>query len=393
MFEELVLLKVRNIREFFAPDNEVLEYVYQRLNTNHETFKRSRVLRHIITNHRLDVAKKRYKYIPDKEIGNVKITSGDVIQSPTSPELRFISIEGLILDDIDYRILTKESVELFVSTAKGTEFENLPYDVFALLVETGQLQGQDLIGLCLSNTKIDQKCNHRDQEIFKRLLKKDFGVTYDEREQFTPRDRYVTLSRVVKRIDRATVLRVSIERCEAFHYEDRDEEHNREYMTRLFSRCMERKYPDFRLSLRRGDIIENVEESGYRSNGVYFYDGRGIINLDIDFNDYGSIPFVVFEEFAPDYWFVHSFGDDRQSDMNVDNRYVQGEPTFYWHMGDSTFRLNTQKIRTMIENEDDEIKFRGRIYYLYAHEGDDFRDAAANYGSYSSDFPDRVTVY
>lgn len=382
MFEELVKLhQVRNAREFFAPDNEVLEDVYDQLKTDHETFKHSKALEHIITNHRWDVVKKRHDYVPGKKIGNTKITNGDVIQSPTSPGLRFISIEGLILDDIDYRVLMEESMAKFSSTAKGTEFENLPYDVFVLMVENGKLQGRDLIGLCVSNSKINQKCNHRDQEIFKRLLKKDFGVDYGKGDNprfagrvpdsgyfgFTARDRYIALSKVVKRKDRATVLQVSVEQ----QGWDR-------LSAEAFQAQLDWKYPDFKLTLRRGDVIENVAiYKGKRRHGSeagYFYDGENIIDRDYGFM-YGSIPFVVFDEFPPDYWVVRVIhpgekeGKPRQyvikTDMNIDNRYVpdRKEVGLNWPFAESGFRVDEGKVLEAL-GSDKEITFRDVKYFI-----------------------------
>lgn len=205
---------------------------------------------------------------------------------------------------------------------------------------------------------------------------------------FSARDRYFALSKVVKRTDRATVLLVDVEKDE-----DRGEEHEGEKMTKL----LEAKYPDFRLGLRRGDIIENIKESGYRSDGVYFYDGRSIINLDTDWDDYGSIPFVVFEEFAPDYWVVSGWGDHRQTDLNIDSRYVQRESVFWWHQEDGAFRLNPEKIGRIIEGGKTEINFRGKTYRLIGFEFEEEEinpiDTSMRNGSCSANHPDTVTVY
>lgn len=59
----------------------------------------------------------------------------------------------------------------------------------------------------------------------------------------------------------------------------------------------------------RGDIIVNADECGYRSHGVYFYDGEKIINQSDKYDDYGNPPlsFRICTEFMPGYW-----------DMNLD---------------------------------------------------------------------------
>jgi hypothetical protein len=59
--------------------------------------------------------------------------------------------------------------------------------------------------------------------------------------------------------------------------------------------------------IKRGDIVENNEESGYRTSGVYIWDGKKSISLSTTPDDYGTIPieFRVISEFPIDYW--HTF--------------------------------------------------------------------------------------
>lgn len=111
-FRELVELSFgRDVRgDFFAPDNEVLRYVYQELRTNHETFKNMPFLKDIVENHRLEVAKKNFKYIKNQEIGGVTIT-GTVFD--ITRQLEFFSVEGLILAEEDYT-----NIERFLATRK-----------------------------------------------------------------------------------------------------------------------------------------------------------------------------------------------------------------------------------------------------------------------------------
>ena len=67
--------------------------------------------------------------------------------------------------------------------------------------------------------------------------------------------------------------------------------------------------------IRRGDVLENVDQSGYRANGVYFFDvdptthGLMICNMDFCWDDYGCIPrsFEVITQFPdPSHW--HNLG-------------------------------------------------------------------------------------
>lgn len=56
------------------------------------------------------------------------------------------------------------------------------------------------------------------------------------------------------------------------------------------------KYPNFEQVIKRGDLVENSFESGYRSTGVHCIDlinGKfEIIPLDYSYDDYGSVPIV-----------------------------------------------------------------------------------------------------
>ena len=58
---------------------------------------------------------------------------------------------------------------------------------------------------------------------------------------------------------------------------------------------------DFQIN--RGDII-CFGGRVYRNEGVWIWDGKKIISLDTDIDDYGSVPleFKVGKEFAPDHW-------------------------------------------------------------------------------------------
>lgn len=82
--------------------------------------------------------------------------------------------------------------------------------------------------------------------------------------------------------------------------------------------------------LRRGDLLENVTESGYRSSGLYMYDGKNVTHLGDDLDDYGCIhkDYVIYKEFNPHYWHF--------STMNVHNLLVpdRNYTNAGWHSGD-----------------------------------------------------------
>lgn len=101
---------------------------------------------------------------------------------------------------------------------------------------------------------------------------------------------------------------------------------------------IERVYPGIKDMVKRGDIFEDIDESGYRSNGVFLYDGEKTINQDHEFDDYGHPPdeLKLIIEFPPGYWDV---GDLIVNDTSKKPRRTEAEssgtiilsPSFYWH--------------------------------------------------------------
>lgn len=70
--------------------------------------------------------------------------------------------------------------------------------------------------------------------------------------------------------------------------------------------------------LHRGDMIVMGEKSGYRSEGLYFFDGKKLIDQDRSYDDYGTVPaeFQTITEFYPGYWDI-SDGDMTDGDMTA----------------------------------------------------------------------------
>lgn len=62
----------------------------------------------------------------------------------------------------------------------------LPNDIFNKLVIDNNIKGKDLLSVCFSNSIINKKCDWRDQQLFRYLLRRD----YDIDESITPRDMY-----------------------------------------------------------------------------------------------------------------------------------------------------------------------------------------------------------
>ena len=75
----------------------------------------------------------------------------------------------------------------------------------------------------------------------------------------------------------------------------------------LTTDLLEEKYKGITKKLKNGDLIENINESGYRSNGVYCFDGIDVVAQCNKFDDYGtpSSSFKLIKEFHQDIGIIH----------------------------------------------------------------------------------------
>jgi hypothetical protein len=72
----------------------------------------------------------------------------------------------------------------------------MPKDVFIYFVLEGKLKGKDLVGLCVSDPRLNKRCN--ESRIFDILLERDFGMT--EYKGMKGRELYVFLHSNVFRV-------------------------------------------------------------------------------------------------------------------------------------------------------------------------------------------------
>ena len=101
---------------------------------------------------------------------------------------------------------------------------------------------------------------------------------------------------------------------------------------------IERVYPGIKEMVKRGDIFEDIDESGYRSEGVFLYDGQKTIEQGRDFDDYGYPPdeLKLIIEFPPGYWDVDNLiiNDTFEKPLRQDQESAGTiilSPSFYWH--------------------------------------------------------------
>lgn len=101
---------------------------------------------------------------------------------------------------------------------------------------------------------------------------------------------------------------------------------------------IEHVYPGIKGMVKRGDIFEDIDESGYRSEGVFLYDGNKTIGQGRDFDPYGYPPdeLKLIIEFPPGYWDVDNliindtFEKPRRQGLESAGTIILS-PSFYWH--------------------------------------------------------------
>ena len=237
-----------------------------------------------------------------------------------------------------------------------TLFNNLPYDLFNYIVEIGNISGEDLLNL----TEI---YDYKNEEIFRKSLKRE----YDVENNYPSKELYKDYTRSFGkkfRKDRAIVLLVGLKS-------------NNEELEEI-EKELEILYPGFKRYLRRGDIIENIFKSGYRTQGIYMYDGEKIIDLNYEIYDYGSPSkeFMIFNEFPPDYWdciFVDEY-DNIERQLNVNKIYHPDRNSgFYWSDPTIPVLVDKNVLKPLVEKG--VLKdVRTNKYYNYNYVNVDFKN-------------------
>ncbi len=143
---------------------------------------------------------------------------------------------------------------------------------------------------------------------------------------------------------------------------------------------LEEKYPGFTEQLSRGDIIEDISEHGYRSQGVWFWDGQSIIPQDIEDDPYGMVPKEFkLGEFPPGYW-------DTDSEHTVVGWETGSATEFYWHVDPPPIAFNAEKYCPILDNIDEiSVQILGIGYPLLINSVEKF-----NYDQHSNGY---VMVY
>lgn len=121
--------------------------------------------------------------------------------------------------------------------------------------------------------------------------------------------------------------------------------------------------------LKRGDLIEDTDESDYRMDGVRIFDGRKIKDLEDIPDDYGTIPknYKVISDFPVSYWH-DSYNKLNKFESYWHNSYVWFDPT---EIGLKIYKKDFKKITYKYKfdpekNEEDE-KEQISYFYIFSH--------------------------
>ncbi len=118
------------------------------------------------------------------------------------------------------------------------------------------------------------------------------------------------------------------------------------YVNNVTIEMLDMVYPTLVNRLDRGDIIEFIDKSGYRSQGIMFFDGEKLIEQCTNYDSYGTPPieFEIITEFPPEY-FTRPYVSI--TNLHVVNDYVCSKNSiskFYWHCDMCYMALNIKKL-------------------------------------------------
>jgi hypothetical protein len=106
---------------------------------------------------------------------------------------------------------------------------------------------------------------------------------------------------------------------------------------------LESFFPTMSDDIKRGDLISNADESGYRASGVYIFNGQEVQPLSMMYDEHGHVPsdFCIITEFAPGFWQPIGFDSCYMNYKGVDEN---TKPDLYWHAEPEIEFINLGKL-------------------------------------------------
>jgi hypothetical protein len=113
------------------------------------------------------------------------------------------------------------------------------------------------------------------------------------------------------------------------------------------------------VGIARGDVVILDTDAGYRNNGKFIWDGKKVIGLYTEVDDYGSLPPEI--EIADD----NDFEPDSWEDLIDHNEYIWYSPEIRTRLYNSLLERRNGRIRTVIEGN---VNIRG-TQWTFTYEG------------------------
>ncbi len=164
-----------NYTVIFAPSNQAFQSLTQTINKSISELSKSNVFIDMLYRHLTEAAK---SHLIDKDI----VTTYNIGQT----QIWIINIVIIYQTELD---------TLSVVRAKS-DFNKLPASVLMYMINTEQITGKDLIGLCLTSFTLNEWCNSMNEQntsLFDRLLLKEFGIKSPFPGGKSARDYYVEM--------------------------------------------------------------------------------------------------------------------------------------------------------------------------------------------------------
>lgn len=140
------------------------------------------------------------------------------------------------------------------------------------------------------------------------------------------------------------------------------------------------QHPELWKEMRAGDMIENISESGYRSQGLYLVDeeaiqtegeyiirnGLCIVKQCTDYDDYGTVPrnFYAITRFPIGYYDLY-FENLESSPVFVNKKYCDADNQAYWHIEPCLMPLDKAKLKLDILTPDEVFELTVNNISLY----------------------------
>ena len=113
------------------------------------------------------------------------------------------------------------------------------------------------------------------------------------------------------------------------------------------------------VGIARGDVVTLDTDAGYRNDGKFIWDGKKVIGLYTEVDDYGSLPPEI--EIADD----NDFEPDSWEDLIDHNEYIWYSPEIRTRLYNSLLERRGGRIRNVIEGD---VNIRGR-QWTFTYEG------------------------